>query len=91
MRQELRRKRAKAQQHERVMILPSVPTCEQGGQPYLCSRVWRSRDWRLAEGRGCVQRAPGDRTLLRLRPAGAVRLVTTFAPGRIRADGPRCA
>jgi hypothetical protein len=47
--------------------------------------------WRLAEGRGCVQQAPGDRTLLRLRAAGTVRLVTTFAPGRIRADGPRCA
>ena len=47
--------------------------------------------WRLAEGRGCVQRDAGDRTLLRLRAAGAVRLVTTFAPGRIGAVGPRCA
>jgi hypothetical protein len=47
--------------------------------------------WRLAEGRGCVRRGPDDRTLLRLKAAGAVRLVTTFALGRIRAQGPRCA
>ena len=41
--------------------------------------------WRLAEGAGCVARSPDDRTLLRLRAAGEVRLVTTFALGRIGA------
>jgi hypothetical protein len=46
--------------------------------------------WRLAEGRGCVERTPDDRTRLRLTAPGAVRLVTTFAPGRVAATGPRC-
>jgi hypothetical protein len=47
--------------------------------------------WRLADGRGCVERAPGDRTRLRLTRGGDVRLVTAFAVGRILGHGPRCA
>jgi hypothetical protein len=47
--------------------------------------------WRLAEGRGCVERAPGDRTRVRLTRAGDVRLVTGFAPARVIERGPRCA
>jgi hypothetical protein len=46
--------------------------------------------WRLAAGRGCVQRTADDRVLLRLRAPGTVRLVTTFAPSRVAARGPRC-
>jgi hypothetical protein len=46
--------------------------------------------WRLAEGSGCVERTADDRTRLRLTAAGAVRLVTTFALGRVAAAGPRC-
>jgi hypothetical protein len=47
--------------------------------------------WRLAGGRGCVERAPGDRTRLRLTHGGDVRLVTGFALARVFAHGPRCA
>jgi hypothetical protein len=46
--------------------------------------------WRLAQGRGCVERGPADRVRLRLRAPGTVRLVTTFAPGRVAAHGRRC-
>jgi hypothetical protein len=46
--------------------------------------------WRLAQGRGCVERGPADRVRLRLRAAGTVRLVTTFAVSRVQARGPRC-
>jgi hypothetical protein len=47
--------------------------------------------WRLASGAGCVDRAPGDRTRLRLTRGGAVRLVTRFALARVVEHGPRCA
>ncbi len=46
--------------------------------------------WRLAQGRGCVERSPADRVRLRLRTAGMVRLVTTFALSRVAARTPRC-
>jgi hypothetical protein len=46
--------------------------------------------WRLATGRGCVERAPGDRTRLRLTRGGDVRLVTGFALARVVQHGPRC-
>jgi hypothetical protein len=46
--------------------------------------------WRLATGRGCVERAPGDQTRLRLTRAGDVRLVAGFALARIVERGPRC-
>jgi hypothetical protein len=45
--------------------------------------------WALTGGSGCV--APdGGFTRLTLRSAGRVRLVTSFALGRIRATTPRC-
>lgn len=45
--------------------------------------------WALAQGSGCV--APdGPFTLLTLRRPGPVRLVTSFAIGRIGARSPRC-
>jgi hypothetical protein len=47
--------------------------------------------WRLAGGRGCVERAPGDRTRLRLTRGGDVRLVTGFTLARVLEHGPRCA
>jgi hypothetical protein len=46
--------------------------------------------WRLAQGRGCVERGPADRVRLRLRAHGTLRLVTTLALGRVAARGPRC-
>ena len=46
--------------------------------------------WRLARGEGCVARTADDRTRLRLRAGGEIRLVTTFAIGRIGARSPRC-
>ena len=46
--------------------------------------------WAVAQGDACV--APdGDRTQLRVRRAGTIRLTTRFALGRIGADSARCA
>ncbi|MEA2321779.1 MAG: hypothetical protein QOD81_1629 [Solirubrobacteraceae bacterium] len=47
--------------------------------------------WRLTGGRGCVQRAPGGWTRVRLAGPGTVRLEPSFAPARVGATGPRCA
>jgi hypothetical protein len=47
--------------------------------------------WRLAGGRGCVERAPGGWTRVRVDGPGTVRLEPSFAPGRIGATSPRCA
>ena len=52
-------------------------------------RVHFSPYWRLADGAGCVER-DGDWTRVSARRAGRVRLVTTFAPGRIVSRGRRC-
>lgn len=46
--------------------------------------------WALTRGRGCVERAAGDWTRVRLDAPGPARLSVRFAPGRIRATGPRC-
>jgi len=46
--------------------------------------------WRLADGHGCVSRAPGDWTRVQTRSAGAVRVVIGFSLGRALSDGPRC-
>jgi len=46
--------------------------------------------WALGAGGGCVGPAPGGWTLLSARRSGPYRLVTRFAPGRIRARSPRC-
>ncbi len=46
--------------------------------------------WALGRGSGCV--APsGNNTLLTTRRAGPVKLVMSFAPGRIGSRSPRCA
>jgi hypothetical protein len=46
--------------------------------------------WRLTAGRGCVARAAGDWTRLRIDAAGPVVLRTRFALGRVRAESHRC-
>jgi hypothetical protein len=42
-------------------------------------------------GRGCVTRAPGDWTRVRVDGPGTVRVETAFALDRVGRDGPRCA
>jgi hypothetical protein len=46
--------------------------------------------WAITQGAGCVARASGGLTELRLRRAGPVRLAIRFSPSRIRASSPRC-
>ena len=46
--------------------------------------------WALTRGRGCVGRAAGGWTRVRLDTAGAARLAPRFALSRIRATSPRC-
>jgi hypothetical protein len=46
--------------------------------------------WALATGRGCVEPAPGDWTRVRATERGSVKVVTRFAPGRMRSQAPRC-
>ena len=53
-------------------------------------RVHFSPYWRIADGPGCVERAAGDWTRVSLPRTGRVRLVTTFAPGRVVDRGRRC-
>ena len=52
-------------------------------------RVHFSPYWRLDGGAGCVERA-GDWTRVSAERPGRVRLVTTFAPGRVVSRGRRC-
>jgi hypothetical protein len=53
-------------------------------------RVHFSPYWRIADGPGCVERADGDWTRVTLPRRGRVRLVTTFALGRVVSRGRRC-
>jgi hypothetical protein len=53
-------------------------------------RVRFTRYWQVVEGAGCVARAPGGWTRVRLTRPGVVRVATDFAPGRIVSSGPRC-
>jgi hypothetical protein len=52
-------------------------------------RVHYSPYWALGEGEGCVVQA-GQFTGVRLRRPGPVKLVISFALGRIEASSPRC-
>ena len=47
--------------------------------------------WELIDGEGCVEPAPGDWTRVRIDRPGRVEIGTRFAPGRVRANSPRCA
>ena len=55
----------------------------------LLARVRFSPYWALGEGSGCVAPA-GDFTSVTVRKPGTVRLVISFALGRIGARSPRC-
>jgi hypothetical protein len=46
--------------------------------------------WALANGHGCVHRAPGDWTDVQTSAAGSVRVVIDFSLSRILHHGPRC-
>jgi hypothetical protein len=46
--------------------------------------------WALADGRGCVARAPGDWTEVRARSGEALRVVIRFSLARVLDHGPRC-
>jgi hypothetical protein len=54
------------------------------------ARVHWTPYWALAEGSGCVARAPGDWTQVRARRAGTMRVVIRFSLGRVFSRGPRC-
>lgn len=53
-------------------------------------RVRWSPYWAVTTGRGCVQRAPGDWTQVRVESAAPVRVTARFDPRRIRSTGVRC-
>jgi hypothetical protein len=44
----------------------------------------------VVRGDGCVERAAGDWTRVRVRRAGVLRIATRFAPGRIVSRNARC-
>jgi hypothetical protein len=46
--------------------------------------------WKLVHGRGCVGRAPGDWTRVRLDEPGPAQLSIRFSLRRIRATSDRC-
>jgi hypothetical protein len=46
--------------------------------------------WKLLEGEGCVEPAPGGWTRVRVREAGRIEVGTSFALGRVRSEEPRC-
>jgi hypothetical protein len=46
--------------------------------------------WRLSEGHGCVERAPGDWTRVRARGAGTLRVGVGFSLTRVFSRGARC-
>jgi hypothetical protein len=46
--------------------------------------------WAVVRGDGCVERAAGGWTRVRVRTPGPLRVATRFAPGRIVSRGARC-
>jgi hypothetical protein len=54
------------------------------------ARVRFTPYWRIAGRSGCVSRAPGDWTQLRLARAGSFHVVIDFSPARVIDRGPRC-
>jgi hypothetical protein len=54
-------------------------------------RVHFTPYWAVTRGTACVARGPEGFTRVVARRAGTVRVVVSFALGRIFADGPRCA
>jgi hypothetical protein len=53
-------------------------------------RVRYSPYWALVEGSGCVERAPGGWTLVKVRRRGNLRLAMDFKVDRIGSTEPRC-
>src|SRR5205085_10720788 len=53
-------------------------------------RVRWTSYWALAQGAGCVERAPHGLTRVRVDAPGPIRVVARFAPGRVFGSGPRC-
>jgi hypothetical protein len=53
-------------------------------------RVHFTPYWKLADGDGCVSRAPGDWTQLQARRPGTFQVVIGFSLARVFAHGPRC-
>jgi hypothetical protein len=72
------------------MLGPDFFTLNASGTGNVLVRVHWTSYWALAQGAGCVERAPND--LTRVRPAGPgpIRVVARFAPGRVFGSGPRC-
>ena len=54
------------------------------------ARVHFTPYWQLADGHGCVSRAPGDWTRVQTRGRGRVRVVIGFSLARVLSDSPRC-
>jgi hypothetical protein len=46
--------------------------------------------WALANGNGCVARAPGDWTELEAHSAGSFHVVIRFSLARVLSQSPRC-
>jgi hypothetical protein len=46
--------------------------------------------WALADGHGCVRRAPGGWTDVQTRTGASVRVVIDFSLSRVFGHGPRC-
>lgn len=53
-------------------------------------RVHFTPYWAVVAGDGCVARAAGDWTTVRVRRRGVLRIATRFSPLRIVSHGPRC-
>ncbi len=68
---------------------PNSVTLDAKGPGTALVRVRFSPYWALSGAPGCVAR-DGEFVAVRLRRAGAVRLVMSFSLGRIGADSPRC-
>ncbi len=73
---------------ERLLAEGFVLTGSQPGTTDV--RVRFTPYWALVSGSGCVEPAPGGWTRVRTRRAGRVVVGARFAPGRVRASGPRC-
>jgi hypothetical protein len=53
-------------------------------------RVRFTQYWALADGHGCVRRAPGGWTDVQTRSGGSVRVAIDFSFARVFEHGPRC-
>jgi hypothetical protein len=73
-----------------VSLTPNAFTLRATEAGVVDVRIHHTRYWKIVAGAGCVEKAPGGLTRLRLTRPGLTRVKAEFSPGRLVSAGPRC-